>query len=577
MFKKANQVFSEEQIDHKPLLLWPGVVALILQWLVKFGIPLVVPAAIGIGIFGGLFFGLVIIVWWAFFSRAPRKERWGAIVLMAIAMFVTSLLLDESIATAQMGLTYFIYSIPFLCLAFVTWAVVSRRFNTQIRRITMAVTIIIACGAWTLLRTKGMTSDIGHEFAWRWEKTTEDRLLAQEGSEASALTSDLTLVENGPLWPGFRGSQRDGIVHNMRIETDWSVSPPVELWRRPVGPGWSSFAVHGELLFTQEQRGDEEVVSCYNVSSGKPVWKHSDSARFSGAAAHPGPRATPALKDQRIYSLGATGFLNALNMQDGSVVWSRNTVADAKEKVPVWGFASSPLVVHNMVIVHVAKTLSAYDLSTGDPIWFGMVGTGYSSPHLFTIDGIEQVLLQSSTGVTSFNPADGVVLWEYQWPDEDRILQPAIIAERDILLSSILNELRRITITHDTDGWSIEEKWTSARMKSNFNDFVIHKGHAYGFDGTKLVCIDLGDGNRKWKGGRYGGQLILLADQDLLLVLSEKGELSLIDANPEKMTELESLQVIKGKTWNHPVLVGNILLVRNSVEMAAYQLTSGDG
>jgi hypothetical protein len=133
--------------------------------------------------------------------------------------------------------------------------------------------------------------------------------------------------------------------------------------------------------------------------------------------------------------------------------------------------------------------------------------------------------------------------------------------------------LRQIAVSSETDGWKIRERWTSSGLKPNFNDFVVHKGYVYGFNGRSLACISAEDGKRFWQEGRYGGQLILLADQDLILVLSEKGELALVKAAPDKLTELARIPAITGKTWNHPVLTGNILLVRNSQEMAAFRLS----
>ncbi len=172
-------------------------------------------------------------------------------------------------------------------------------------------------------------------------------------------------------------------MRGVRIGTDWSASPPVELWRRPIGPGWSSFAVHGGRFYTQEQRGDDEVVACYDLATGEPLWRHGDAARFWESNAGAGPRGTPTLHEGRVYSLGATGILNALNAADGAVVWSRNAATDTATTIPGWGFASSPVVFGDLVVVATAGRLAAYELATGKPRWYGPDGgDGYSSPHL---------------------------------------------------------------------------------------------------------------------------------------------------------------------------------------------------
>jgi len=470
--------------------------------------------------------------------------------------------------------------VPILSLTFVVWAMAGRHFADRSRRVTMVVTILLSCGGWILLRTGGITNAGESDFAWRWTETPEERLLAGAGEEAKVLGSVPAATEAGADWPGFRGPDRDGTVPGVRIETDWSASPPVELWRRPVGPGWSSFAVRDDVLYTQEQRGEDEVVAAYRVTTGEPVWRHRDATRFWESNAGAGPRATPTLSEGRVCSFGGTGVLNVLDAGDGSVVWSRDVASDTGVELPMWGFASSPLVVDDVVIVAAAGQLAAYDLATGEPHWFGPDGgDGYSSPHLLTIDGVSQVLLTSIAGVASVAPADGTLLWEYEWPGSTRIVQPALTADGDLLISrGVTTGMRSVGVARESGGWTIEERWTSNRLKPYFSDFVVHQGHAYGFDGNILASIDVESGERTWKGGRYGGgQLVLLPDQDLLLVLSEKGELALVGATPDRFMELARFPAVEGKTWNHPVLVEDVLLVRNSQEMVAFRLPLAGG
>jgi hypothetical protein len=279
-----------------------------------------------------------------------------------------------------------------------------------------------------------------------------------------------------------------------------------------------------------------------------------------------------------VYTLGGTGILNALDARDGAVLWSRNAASDTGRDVPDWGIASSPVVIGETVVVATAGWLAAYDKHSGRPRWFGpKEGWGYSSPHLSTIDGVAQVVLVNGPGIIAVAPSDGTVLWRHAWAG-DSIVQPAILAGDDFLIGSgsgIADKsgVLRINVAHGAGGWAVNERWTSTGLKPYFNDFVVHNGHAFGFDGSILASIDLRDGTRKWKGGRYGhGQLVLLADQDLLLVLSEDGELVLVSATPDRFTEIARFAALSGKTWNHPVLVGDVVLVRNSEEMAAFRL-----
>jgi len=476
-----------------------------------------------------------------------------------------------------------------------------------------------------LIRTDGVRGDGDSDVHWRWTETAEARLLAEtrdtttptsrpegaatverprepvtpttpehpeslpspavavtptEGRSAADLPATTSPDTPPPEWPGFRGPARDGAVRGgVRIATDWSTSPPAQLWRRAVGPGWSSFAVRGDRLYTQEQRGEDEMVACYRVSTGEPIWSHRDQVRFWESNAGAGPRATPTVSGDRVYTLGATGIVNALDAGQGTVLWTRNAATDAGKEIPEWGVASSPLVVDDVVIVAVAGQLVAYDARSGQVRWTGQAGGGgYSSPHLVTLDGVEQVLILRGARTISVSPKDGTVLWDHTTGQPAvSIVQPAIVDNRDVLLaagdSMGGSGIRRLAVQRGPEGWQVEERWVSRGLKPYFNDFVVHRGHAYGFDGSILASIDLTTGTRTWKGGRYGhGQLILLPDDDLLLVLSEDGELALVGATPNGYQEHARVPALEGKTWNHPALVGDVLLVRNGAEMAAFRL-----
>jgi outer membrane protein assembly factor BamB len=591
----------------QPLRLWPALVIVGLQIAGVALAPVLFddPMLAGVGaLVGG---ALLIVLWWVFLSRAPWLERLGAVVLMVALAVLTKPVSDISIAGAGQGFLVYIMTAPLLALGLVLWASSARRLGTAARRAALVAILVIACTPILLIRTDGVGGP--NPFHWRWTPTAEEELLARgeepvtppppamapaeppaevttpvvekkpEAAPAPAAPPTAPVARSWPPaeWPGFRGPLRDGVIRNVSIDTDWAASPPAELWRRPIGPGWSSFAVRGDLLYTQEQRGEEELVSCYRVSTGAPVWRHRDQVRFYESNGGAGPRATPTIHEDRVFAHGATGILNALDARTGKLIWTRNVASDTKREVPYWGIASSPLVIDDLVVVAAASTLAAYGVGDGALKWQGpRYGGGYSSPHRLTLDGVEQIVLLGGPGAISVNPSDGKVLWIHDW-EPGPMVQPAVTDDGDILVNNVTATggvaTRRLHVTRAGGEWKLEEKWTSNGLKPNFNDFVVHEGHAYGFDNNILASINLETGERAWKGGRYGnGQLVLLKDQDVLLVTSEDGELALVSATPDKYTEIAKMRIFESKTWNHPVIVRDLLLVRNGEEMAAFKL-----
>jgi outer membrane protein assembly factor BamB len=410
-------------------------------------------------------------------------------------------------------------------------------------------------------------------------------------------------------YPRFLGTGYWPEVTGVELDTDWDANPPLEVWRREIGAGWSSFAIAGKYAVTQEQRGDSELVTCYRVADGAPVWVHSDPVRFdpgaSGSIGRIGPRATPTIVGDRIITQGATGLVNCLDARSGEMIWFRDTIAESGAVLPVWGKSGSPLVVDDMVIISVGApaaeevekakakgkkikttSLAAYDLKTGRQRWSkGSRRASYASPILATFDGEQQIISVNEGYVTAHRVKNGMVLWEVPWPEETdtsaTASQPVPAGGDRLFLSkgygwgSKLLQVQR----DEADKWSVTPLWTPPLqkvMKTKFSNVVVRDGFVYGLDEVIMQCIDLATGKSRWKKRRtpeFGhGQLMLIGD--VILVLSEFGEIALVKASPDHYRELASFQALDPDdvTWNTPAFSPPHLLVRNSREAACFRL-----
>ena len=564
------------------LRVWPAIVLIPFIAIAKC-LPLMfeepTQAIQGIGLFGSAAGAILLIVWWLFASRASLREKIGGLVGLAVVAGATYLLLDPTMRSFMV----MVFAVPVGMAAFAFPLV---GLSKSPRRVPYALALsMVGFGFWGLLQFGGVSGMFAFAFDWRWNPSTEDRYLASL-SERRDVEMRLPDADTGePIttvmaqWPGFRGANRNGVVRGVKLATDWKTSPPKEVWRRLIGPGWSSFAIAGDLLFTQEQRGEDETIVCLDATTGEPRWTRTHAARFFEGIGGAGPRGTPTIGDGVLYALGAEGQLAALDPRTGTEVWTRELRQDADRKPPMWGWSSSPLLVDDLVIVHAGgegdKGLLAYDATTGEPAWSSPSGDdSYSSPHLATLCGMEGVLMVTDAGIEFLNPSDGSQIWSFDQPGEGyRILQPLVIEDRVLMGSSQGSGTYCFKVSRDSDQWQASLEWSSRDMKPDFNDFVVYEDYLYGFDSGILACVDLKTGEREWKRGRYGkGQLLLLADAGQLLVVSESGDLVLVQATPDKLIELASINAIEGKTWNHPVLIGNRVYVRNGAEAACFQL-----
>ena len=377
-------------------------------------------------------------------------------------------------------------------------------------------------------------------------------------------------------FPQFMGPRRNGVVTGPALATQWSTTAPEVVWRQPIGPAWSGFVIAGDLALTQEQLGPEERVTCYELATGKLRWAHADEDRYINTIAGEGPRATPTLAGGRVYTLGARGRLNCLDLASGHLHWTRSLTQEAACGVPEWGFSGSPLIHEGQVIVSAGggagHSLLAFRTDTGEPAWAGgSSGVGYASPLAATLAGRPQILIVNHRSLASHDPRSGAVLWEVPFgAGMPLVANPVVIAPDSVLVSAGYNVgSERFSVSAGTQ--EPVSLWKSRKLKAKFANPILRGGYVYGLDDGILACIDIRDGSQRWKEGRYGhGQGLLHGD--LLILMSESGELILLNPTPEAPNELGRLPVFSSKTWNPIALRGNQLLVRNDREAALVTL-----
>jgi outer membrane protein assembly factor BamB len=518
------------------------------------------------------FFTLLFVCWW-WFNRGLSfgQKFFGFIIVVAGAVLVRKFL-DRSVS----GFVLWSWGAPVVATVIALWFKRARRLRAPYVGAAFTLAIFATWAAFLLIRSEGTDSSLKTAYRWRWTPSAEEKYLA--GAPSPNVPRAVPERLDGELgtnqWPAFRGANRDGVVLGSSIATNWS-SPPAMLWKRAVGPAWSSVTVIGRRLFTQEQRGASEAVVCYDADTGAELWGHEDVTRFEEPLAGIGPRATPTFDAGKLYTLGGTGILNCLDAATGRVIWSRDIQKDSDAPTPMWGFSSSPLVANGKVIVYAGgpKGLLAYGAADGELIWTAPEGeSSYASAQMNVIDGVEQCVMLDDSCVKGLELASGKELWRAGagFKGAPRSNQPRLVSANEFLVGAINGAgLTKIKVERAGTNWTATTEWISKDLKPEYPDFVVFQDHAYGFDVNLFCCINIADGKRTWKDGRYGrGQVVLLADQALLLVASESGDLVLLAADPAAHRELGKFKALEGKTWNGPVVNGDRIYHRNAQEMA---------
>ena len=537
--------------------------------------------------------------------NAPRRRpvwnflRW-LFLLLIVGFFGWKSI--EGFITEHFARYWMALAMPFFGLIVLSlWYVVfgRSRFGVRLKRFGGFVFALIAGIILfaVLFRYEGSVGGSSvPKFAFRWSPKPIE--LAPELPEIGETGGTAGAAEGAVDFLQFYGPNRDAVLPESSVtgSLDWAANPPEELWRQPIGIGWSGFAVAGNRAITQEQRAGEELVTCYDLLTGDLLWAHGDETGFYIVAedeengmkemAGDGPRAVPTIHEGKVYTYGATGVLNCLDLETGDRLWTRNVLQENYGPLPKWGKSTSPLIIDDLGLVVVSAvesyqgdrtditTLVAYRMEDGEPAWvYEGAGASYSSPTLLELHGVRQIVSVNGHGVTGHDPETGEQFWRFPWKGNmPKVGQPIPLPDNRLLVTASYGVGSHLLQIHHEEGqWSAESVWRALRLKTKFSTAAVHGGHAYALDEGTLSCVDLETSKRVWKDGKYGfGQHLLIGDK--LLVQAEDGYLAMVRASPEGFEELSRIDALTSMTWNPPTLAGRYLLVRNDKEAICFKL-----
>lgn len=511
---------------------------------------------------------------------------WVLVVTAVVVTLLQTQMGDQGMAN---GFTW-----PTLVLAgilIVIWFCFFSGVSRKVRLRVLFFAILLAGLFPVFVRVEGVTGNIIPILSWRWTPPPVQR--EPERPKLADTVQPVDLATTTPNdFPHFLGPKRDLSVAGVTLDRDWGKHPPKEVWRQKIGAGWSGFSVVNGFAVTLEQRGPTEMITCYEAATGKLRWAYGHEARFETFVAGIGPRSTPTIHEGKVYALGATGVLFCLDGADGKLIWKKDLVTEfgaTPENEAAYvahGRANSPLIVDDVVVIPAGgkpggwTTLAAYQKDTGELVWqAGTHNVSYASPALATLASVRQILIVNEDCVSGHDASTGKQLWEIPWPGttskDANVSQAVPIPPDRVLVSkgygggSILLQL----IPKD-DGLETKTLWRKPQhLKTKLTNVTIHNGHVYALSDGILECVELETGKRVWREGRYGhGQILRV--HDLLLVLSEEGELNLVEASPATPNNvLGTIPVLEGRTWNNLALYGDLLLMRNAREAVCYRLT----
>jgi len=399
-------------------------------------------------------------------------------------------------------------------------------------------------------------------------------LIALAGTTAQLQASD---------WPQYRGPSGHGTAPaDVALLASWETTGPVELWRQPVGVGYSAVTVVGDRVYLMDAADGQDAVLCLDRADGRLIWRQPLGESASSDMDDKGPRSTPAVVDGWLYTASSAGRLVALDSSDGSLEWEYDLMAGGK--APRFGFSTSPLVDGDQVLIEGGSAeespgVYAFDRQTGELRWTALGGpAGYSSPIAIDLAGRRQYVFFRRAGaeVVSLSTT-GEILWRHTTAALAIITTPVFLPPDRLFVASADDVFGGLMLrVGAADGaFTVEEVWSERLMRNHFNTAVAVNGHLYGFDNGTLRCLEAATGTKRWaKRGLGKGSLIAAGTQ--LLVLGDDGTLVLAEANPDAFVEKGRVQAMSGRAWTAPSYAAGSLYLRDFDEVVAFDLRASE-
>lgn len=364
-------------------------------------------------------------------------------------------------------------------------------------------------------------------------------------------------------WHHYRGPQMDGKSQVAGIDP----AKYQKAWETKVHTGFSGIIYNDDKLFTMGNDSGTEYVLALDAKTGKTLWSHSYKQDLMPNLYEGGPNATPTYHEGKLYTLSRNGDIFCLDAESGKVVWKAHA-ADYGAKPPDWGFSGFATVLGDAVYFNVGDHGLALNKDSGKVIWSSKgKGAGYAGPVPFWQAGKQALAMFTARGLKAVLPADGSTLWEFEWKTSYDVNAAAPIFLPDGNRIFISSGYRTGCVMLEMKGTKVRELWRSDNLATQFSTAVFIDGYIYGIHGDanrrgSLVCMKADDGSVAWYERLGFGSLV--ANDNKLLVLNERGKLFTVEANHEAYKQLDERELLSPRCWTVPTIVAGALYARNS-------------